>query len=211
MTCTRIDLIRHGEPEGGNVFRGRIDPALTSQGRWQFEQRLQLIEPGWTRVISSPLSRCRVSAEVLAARLGLPLEIDPRWIEIDYGEWEDCLISDILREHADEARRLWKDPLNFRAPGGESVLEMQARVIEGWQSLLSRYEGEHLLVVAHGGVMRVLAQHLLQLAPDAMSRLAIPFAGLMRYRVDRSEWQGKTEYWTSMEGMDGAELLQPDA
>ena len=209
MTTTRIDLIRHGEPEGGDVFRGRINPVLTAQGLWQFEQRLQLIEPAWNQIISSPLSRCLASATGLSERLGLPLSVDERWIEIDFGDWENRLVADVLREQSAQAKQLWADPLNFCAPGGESVPEVQQRVLAAWTDLLNTYQGGHLLVVCHGGVMRVLAQHLLSLAPEAMNRLAIPYAGLMRFKVDRSEWMGKTDDWVSLEGMDGSELIFP--
>lgn len=208
MSTTRIDLIRHGEPEGGEVFRGRINPRLTDQGRWQFEQRVARAQGQWQRIISSPLDRCRESAEALADQLKLPLTVDERWIEIDFGEWENRPVSEVLRHHADDARRLWDDPLNFCAPGGEPVPVLQQRVLDGWQSLLAQYEGERLLVVSHGGVMRVLAQHLIQLAPAGMNRLAIPYAGLLRFRVDKSQWQGKTDLWTTLESMDGSELKQ---
>lgn len=209
MTTTRIDLIRHGEPEGGDVFRGRINPVLTAQGAWQFERRLQLIEPAWNQIISSPLSRCLASATGLSERLGLPLSVDERFIEIDFGEWENRLVADVLREQSDQAKQLWADPLNFCAPGGESVPAVQQRVVAAWTDLLNTYQGGHLLVVCHGGVMRVLAQHLLSLAPEAMNRLAIPYAGLMRFKVDRSEWLGKSDDWVSLEGMDGSELIFP--
>lgn len=210
MSITRIDVIRHGEPEGGDVFRGRINPRLTAQGRWQFEQRVARTDQPWQRIISSPLDRCRESAEALAGELQLPLTIDERWVEIDFGEWENRPVAEILQDQGDDARRLWDDPLNFRAPGGESVGELQARVIAAWQALLEQYEGEHLLVVCHGGVMRALAQHLIQLAPAGMNRLAIPYAGLLRFRVDKSQWQGKTDIWTSLESLDGTELKQPE-
>jgi len=82
-------------------------------------------------------------------------------------------------------------------------------VVAAWQELLDVHRGEHLLLVSHGGVMRVLAQHLLSLAPEAMNRLAIPYAGLLRFRIDHSEYEGKAQVWVSLEGMDGS-VLRPD-
>ena len=58
-------------------------------------------------------------------------------------------------------------------------------------------------MVTHGGVMRVLAQHLLSLAPEAMKRLGIPYAGMLRLQVDEDE---TGEHWVTLIGMDGAEL-----
>ncbi len=211
MTTTRIDLIRHGEPEGGNVFRGRINPPLTANGRWQVGERLRRFPARWQRVISSPLQRCAEAAATLAQQCAIPLQLDERWIEIDYGQWENRPVDEVLREHADEAQKLWADPLNFCAPGGEAVSHFQQRLLQAWQSLLEQYAGEHLLLVCHGGVMRVLAQHLLALEPQAMNRLAIPYAGLMRYRIDHSDYQGEAKQWVTLESLDGSELIHPAA
>ncbi|UXD88437.1 histidine phosphatase family protein [Thalassolituus hydrocarboniclasticus] len=209
MSTTRIDLIRHGEPEGGNVFRGRTDHALTELGRWQFAERVRRFDSRWTRIISSPLSRCHSAAEQLASARNLPLACDERWAEIDYGDWENRDVSEVMAEYADDSRRLWADPLNFCAPNGEPVPQLQQRVGAAWQELLQDHRGEHLLLVSHGGVMRVLAQQLLSLAPEAMNRLAIPYAGLLRFKIDHSEYQGKEQVWVSLEGMDGS-VLHPD-
>ncbi len=203
---TRIDIIRHGEPEGGNVFRGRTDHALTALGQWQFEQRITRHRSAWQRVISSPLQRCRQSAQALAQQLQIPLHIDERWTEIDYGDWENQPVDSIINDPAQDARALWEDPLNFCAPQGEPVTALQQRVLAAWDSALSEHAGEHLLVVCHGGVMRVLAQHLLQLAPQAMNRLAVPYAGLLRFRIDHSEYQGKPQRWITLEHLDGNDL-----
>ena len=203
---TRIDIIRHGEPEGGNVFRGRTDHALTVFGQWQFDQRIARHRSAWQRVISSPLQRCRQSAQTLAQQLQIPLHIDERWAEIDYGDWENQPVDSIMHDPAQDARALWEDPLNFCAPNGEPVVVLQQRVLAGWHSLLTDYAGEHLLVVCHGGVMRVLAQQLLQLAPQAMNRLAVPYAGLLRFRIDHSEYQGQPQRWITLEHLDGNDL-----
>ena len=203
---TRIDIIRHGEPEGGNVFRGRTDHALTALGQWQFDQRVARHRSAWQRVISSPLQRCRQSAQTLAQQLQIPLHIDERWTEIDYGDWENQPVDSIMHYPAQDARALWEDPLNFCAPQGEPVTALQQRVLAAWDSVLTEYAGEHLLVVCHGGVMRVLAQHLLQLAPQAMNRLAVPYAGLLRFRIDLSEYHGQPQQWITLEHLDGNDL-----
>ena len=210
---TRIDIIRHGEPEGGEVFRGRTNHLLTSKGRFQFAQRLVRHDAEWTHIISSPMSRCQESAETIAQKGGVSCVIDPRWIEIDYGDWEDRLIADVMSAEYECMQQLWQAPMNFCAPQGESVPDLQARVIEAWDSLISQHQGEHVLVVTHGGVMRVLAQHLLSLAPEAMNRLSIPYAGFMRFRIDHSDSQGSdsqssehNEHWVSLERLDGDDL-----
>ena len=199
---THVDVIRHGEPEGGDVFRGRTDHALTERGRIQFTERLQRNPGLWQRIISSPLQRCQESASALAGELSLECDIDERWAEIDYGSWENIPIADIMSGEQTHVRQLWEDPMNFCAPGGEPVPSLQQRVVAAWEDAVTEHSGSHMLVVTHGGVMRVLAQHLLTLAPEAMNRLGIPYAGMLRLRVDEDE--GKR--WVTLIGLDGAEL-----
>ena len=114
---TFLDVIRHGEPEGGEVFRGRTDHRLTDNGRRQFQQRLERNPGDWQRVVSSPLSRCSESAERVAGQSGLTLHIDERWAEIDYGAWENVPIKEIMSAEQTHVRQLWEDPMNFCAPG----------------------------------------------------------------------------------------------
>lgn len=209
LVTTRVDLIRHGEPQGGNVFRGKTNLPLTEQGRWQFRQRLQRYglqssSAHWQQIISSPLQRCLESAEYLAQELSIPLLVEPLWQEIDYGDWENRPVNEVMATQPLQAQKMWQQPLEFCAPNGEPVRDFQQRILNAWQTLLADHRGQHLLLVSHGGVMRVLAQHLLSLAPQAMNRLSIPYAGLMRFRVDHDDNQD----WVSLEMMDGSTLDQ---
>ncbi len=213
MTATQVHLLRHGEPVGGNVFRGVTDMALSQHGDWQFRQRVQqcLANIVPTAVVSSPLQRCLSSARWLAAHHQLTCQVDSAWREIDYGEWENRPVAEVLAESGQQAQQLWQDPLNFCAPGGEPVSALQQRVLAAWQQLLSEYRGKVVIVVCHGGVMRILAQALLQLAPQAMNRLAIPYAGWLQFGVVHSK--GDDHYpaqdWVSLQAMDGSELNSP--
>ena len=200
---TRIDVIRHGEPEGGDVFRGHTDHELTERGRRQFEHRLQRNPARYQRVISSPLQRCYYSASWLAGECALTHMTDQRWAEIHYGDWENRPVAEVMTDDAEIAQQLWQDPLNFCAPNGEPVTQLQQRVLAAWDDLLDKHTGESLLVVSHGGVMRVLAQHLLGLAPEAMSRLSIPYAGLLRFRIDEVS---DGQRFVTLETLDGASL-----
>ena len=208
---TYVDVIRHGQPEGGEVFRGRTDHALTELGQWQFEQRIARHPASYQAIISSPLQRCRHSAEWLVQQSEVLLKVVTDWQEIDFGEWEDQAIAKVMKNHADHAQQMWQDPLNFCAPGGESVPQLQQRMLAAWAELLQHYADQHVLLVTHGGVMRVLAQHLLDLAPRSMSQLAIPYAGFMRFRIDQEntgQFQTEGKRWVTLEILDG-EALEP--
>ena len=69
------------------------------------------------------------------------------------------------------------------APDGEPVAQLRERVLSAWTQLVQEHAGQHVLLVSHGGVMRVLVQHLLGLSPEGMSRIAIPYAGFMRFSL----------------------------
>ncbi len=204
MITTYVDIIRHGEPTGGKVFRGRTDHSLTELGVSQFQQRVKRLGYRWQQVISSPLQRCKQSAELFAEHQQIPLQIEPNLAEIHFGDWENRLVDQVMAEQ--NISQLWHDPMNFCAPQGESTAALQERALLAWQQLLSTHQGKRILVVTHGGVMRVLAQHLLELAPNAMNKLSLPYAAVMSFKVITAEYQGQAQQWISLESMDGTEL-----
>lgn len=204
MITTYIDIIRHGEPVGGQVFRGRTDHTLTELGIEQFKQRIKRLDYRWQHIVSSPLLRCKQSAELLANEHSIPWHIEPKFAEINFGEWENQLIEKIMAEQS--ISQLWQDPMNFCAPQGEHTTALQERALLAWHELLQTHQGKRVLVVTHGGVMRVLAQHLLELAPNAMNKLCLPFAAVMSFKVVSTEHKGQAQQWISLESMDGTEL-----
>jgi len=208
---TRIDLIRHGEPAGGDVFRGHVNPPLTDLGHWQFSERIRRHASQWDQIISSPLKRCAEAADNLAAELNLPFLIADDWIEIHFGDWEGRPVKEVLEENEIKVTQLWSDPFSFCAPGGEPFVEFQQRLICAWDNLLQQYAGKHVLLVCHGGVIRGLAQHLMGLTPEAMSRLSVPYAAMLRFKVDQLEYNNEYQPWVTLEMMDGSVLKRTDS
>lgn len=204
MLTTYIDIIRHGEPAGGRVFRGHTDHRLTELGIQQFKQRVDRLGHRWDCIVSSPLLRCKQSAELLAAEQGIPLRIEPNVAEIHFGEWENQQVDKVMAEQS--ISQLWQDPMNFCAPNGEPTVALQERTMLAWQKILSTHAGKRTLVVTHGGVIRVLAQRLLELTPNAMNMLSLPHAAVMSFKVISAEYQGEQQQWISLESMDGTEL-----
>ncbi|WP_437631822.1 histidine phosphatase family protein [Sorangium sp. So ce854] len=111
---------------------------------------------------SSPLSRCAAPAAALAARLGAPHAVDERLLEIAYGAWEGRAWSDIERDDPVAYAAWLRDWERLGPPGGESAIEVEARVRSFWRALGATSgtsgasdAGPHLLV-AHAGVLRAL-------------------------------------------------------
>ena len=210
MQPTFIDVMRHGEPEGicpvgGTILRGRTDHALTDKGWLQAYQRAeQLLNDGkeWDVIISSPLIRCAHFAKALAAEKLMSHPdclIDARWREIDYGDWDGLSTARIWQKSPELMEKMWQDPMGFCAPEGEAVTDFSVRIEQAWSDLLLQHQGKRILLVCHGGVMRLLLKQLLLLAPEAMNRFAIPYAAVSRLRIDHSTSQeGLALTWPSL-------------
>lgn len=179
---TTIDLIRHGEPEGGVKFRGHTDDPLSATGWAQMRAALAAAAP-WQAVVASPLRRCAEFAAEMAERAGAPLDVDERFKEIGFGAWEGLTPDEVMQTDADAVDRFWRDPGNHPPPGGERFDAFAARVAAAWADLLAKYAGRHVLLVAHGGVNRVILCHALHIPLSHMFRLDVPFAARSRLQV----------------------------
>ncbi|MBO6850044.1 MAG: alpha-ribazole phosphatase family protein [Marinobacter sp.] len=186
-STTTVDLIRHGEPAGGPMFRGSQDDPLSDLG-WQQMRSAIVATDQWDRVVTSPLLRCRRFAEELACAQQLPLEVDDRLREISFGAWEGRTANAIMAETPEALTRFWSDPVTHLPPGGEPLAEFQTRVREAWQHWIQEAAGQQILVVCHGGVIRMVLAEVMGIPLDrSFSALAVPYACRSRVRIDQSD------------------------
>jgi alpha-ribazole phosphatase len=151
----RLDLLRHGETELGGGLRGSLDDALTEKG-WA-QMRAAVIEQGaWDRLVSSPLQRCARFAEELGAQLGLPVQLDKDLQELHFGDWEGRSAAALMETDAEALGLFWADPYSFTPPQGEPVVDFSTRVLAAVERLQATCAGERVLLISHGGVMRLL-------------------------------------------------------
>jgi probable phosphoglycerate mutase len=158
MPKIQLALLRHG-PTAWNRSRriqGHTDEPLDDAGRahvarWRLPE--SCVAPPW---VTSPLLRCRETAALLAAshRHDGPVAIEPRLIEMSHGEWEGERLVDLRARLGDAMTLLEVRGLDYRAPGGESPREVQARLRPWLQQIAS--ENSDLLAVTHKGVLRAL-------------------------------------------------------
>lgn len=177
MQQTLIDFMRHGEPVGGRRYRGSgADDPLSEKG-WQ--QMWQAIGEGcsWRRIITSPLQRCRAFAHALAERNGVPLTVDARFREVGMGVWEGRSPEQVRREDSLAYARYYRDAVGGRPEGAEQLKDLLERVSNGYEQLLADHPGQHILIVAHAGVMRAMLGHVLKSEPNAWYRAQIDYAG----------------------------------
>ncbi|WP_316182762.1 histidine phosphatase family protein [Bradyrhizobium sp. SZCCHNRI1009] len=156
----RIDLLRHGTTGRDGHLDGRTDPPLSESGWDQFRRQTQ--SRIWRSVVSSPLARARAAAEDYARQTGCALNIDADWSEFDFGRWDGRSRRDIAAESGGEGLldAFHADP-TVRAPGGESWVDLRARVTRATDRILAKSESAPVLVVTHGGAMRAALSHLL--------------------------------------------------
>jgi len=142
-------LVRHGQATLNAEARlaGRIDAPLTDLGRRQAEsvgKRLAALAPVG-RILTSPLVRARDTAEAIGGAAHADVEIDDRWAEIDYGEFDGLALADVPAEFW--AR--WREDETFGPPGGESLAAVGTRVRQACADLGSSFADEHVVIVSH--------------------------------------------------------------
>jgi broad specificity phosphatase PhoE len=181
---TLLDYLRHGQPLGGNRFRGQgIDDPLSDKGWRQMRDTVAALG-GWDRVISSPLQRCVAFSRWLAEQHALPLWIEPDLREVGFGTWEGKTRDQLQAGQEEEYLAFYRDPVTNRPPGAEPLDAFAARVVAVYQRLLRSHAGEHLLIVAHAGVIRATLGHVLQAAPINWYRTVVDNAAITRFSDD---------------------------
>ena len=156
---TRIYLVRHGEVEGAGTprYNGQADVRLTERGKSQYLQlQPRLAEASITACYTSDLSRCVWGAETIGTGLGLTPVRERNLRELNIGIWEGKSWQELISEYPEQWQARLDDIVNYRVPQGESLLDMSSRVLPVVNAIVARHRGEELLVVAHGGVNRVI-------------------------------------------------------
>jgi alpha-ribazole phosphatase len=179
----RLDLLRHGETELGGGLRGSLDDALTDKG-WA-QMRAAVLEQGpWDRLVSSPLQRCARFAEELGAQRGLPVQLDKDLQELHFGAWEGQSAATLMETDAEALGLFWADPYSFTPPQGERVEDFSTRVRAAVARLHTAYAGERVLLVSHGGVMRLLLAQARGLPREQLLNVEVGHGALFSLSVE---------------------------
>ena len=167
-------LLRHGE-HGllGRVLAGRMPGVgMTERGRAEIaSQAERLAGEKIAAIYASPLQRTRESAEIVSARLGLPIEFRDDLLELDFGEWTGTTFDAI---RADPRWQAWSTRRSLSAiPGGESMRAVQQRVVAALLELNERHLHETVVLVSHGDVIRAVLLFALGMPLDFYNRIEI--------------------------------------
>ncbi len=179
----RLDLLRHGETELGGGLRGSLDDALTANG-WT-QMRAAVVDGGpWDRIVSSPLQRCARFAAELGEQLNLSVHLDKDLQELHFGAWEGQSAAALMETDAEALGLFWADPYGFTPPEGEPVSAFSARVLAAVARLQAAYAGERILLVSHGGVMRLLLAQARGLPREQLLNVEVGHGALFALTVE---------------------------
>ena len=179
----RLDLLRHGETELGGGLRGSLDDALTVNG-WAQMRAAVVAQGPWNRLVSSPLQRCARFAEELGAQLKLPVTLQKDLQELHFGAWEGQSAATLMETDAEGLGLFWADPYSFTPPEGEPVSAFSDRVLGAVARLHQAYAGERVLLISHGGVMRLLLARARGLPREQLLNVEVGHGGLFSLHVD---------------------------
>ncbi|HUJ75207.1 MAG TPA: histidine phosphatase family protein, partial [bacterium] len=167
-------------PESRLTALGR-EQALRLGQRLAREARVQAI-------VSSSLPRALETARLLAGCLGLPaVQEEAAFIEMSKGEWEGRMPR--LNVPPSVQRQVDADPLGFQYPGGESFLQVEARVLPAFAGWMGRLAGQHVLLVLHGDVLSILLRHLLGLPPAQLRETVLEPCSLTEFARAEEGWR----------------------
>ena len=155
----KVVFVRHGQTEW-NVsgrYQGQSDVALSAAGIEQAEKLAANFPVEHIDAIyASDLIRARVTAETVAKRFGLGVNLEPAFRELSFGDWEGLTYEQIVASWPDAMENFLAHPDILDIPHGESFPEVQQRAMSRLQELIQKHEGQTIMVAAHGAVLRTM-------------------------------------------------------
>lgn len=171
-----VHLMRHGAPERTGLLLGRTDMAATPAGIAACADRAARL--GFQAVVASDLRRAHACAEAVAGPRGLTVHPDPRWRELDFGDWDGRPAADIDGE---ALARFWHDPDAAPPHAGERWSALVARVGSGLGEV-----ADGTLVMTHAGAMRAALAAACDFDARQVWAFDLPYAALLSLRL----WPG---------------------
>lgn len=173
-------IVRHGETDWNRQFRyqGNQDIELNERGYKQAERLSQYLSQ-WRieEVYSSDLKRAYDTALKVAAPHQLEVKKIKGLREMNFGRWEGLNLKEIEERYPVLFKKWYDDPLSNCPPEGEYLGEFQARVVNAFQKII-KSKRKSILVVAHGGTIRVFLSHILQIPLSENWKLEIGNTGV---------------------------------
>jgi len=190
----RLYLMRHAVSEGNEkgLFQGKMDFPLSEKGREQSLKAAQFLRKHFKfeRIISSPQKRALQTARIVAEVLNLPLEVDDRIREISYGVMEGLPHEEVKKW--DLYPKWLENPVENPIEGVDDFEELEGRL----QSFLNDLEGENILIVTHGGIVRALTCLVTGIGFQHMWRFSVGNCSLSLLEIkEKKPPRGKVKFF----------------
>ncbi len=213
----KITVVRHGESDSNaaGLWQGQGDAALSPAGHVQAKALAQRLDGhSYDLVLSSDLRR----ASDTAGYLGLEMEIDAVWRELDVGSWDGKSREEVEAEDPDALAAVRKGE-DVRLGGGESMREFDGRLIDAFNTMVGRLDPDgSALLVAHGGVIASLTRQVLgqlggfrpglgPLENTSLTRIEVREAGPMLISYNDAGHLGPLSRWAQSRHNEGDTLL----
>lgn len=161
-------IVRHGETEWNKIgrYQGITNVPLNENGIAQAKACGNALKDiHFDRILSSDLSRALVTAETIRGNRQLEIKTDERLREINFGDWEKLLFTEIEERWPGLINQMYRRPDIVKVPNGESFQEVQDRAWSAVSDFLNEYnEDETILITCHGGTIRTILCKLLDIS-----------------------------------------------
>ena len=203
-SITELIVVRHAESELNKrkIMQGHLDPPLSQLGERQAEavaKRLRTYR--LAALYSSDLQRAKQTAVAIASETGLTVQYDHRLRERHLGVLQGKTWEEAKKKHPEVAESIIRDDPHYVIPGGESRQQVMDRVIPFMQEMVSRYPGQRVGVVTHGGIVYLMLYYALQIPLTLHLNLQRPNAGLFVFVHDDQTWS--LQCWGDTCHLDG--------
>ena len=173
-----VYLVRHTTPDvpKGMIY-GQLDVSLNQGFEAEAIKVISKLPPQLDVHYASPLERCKLLSEKIQAT---HKKLDDRLKEVNFGDWEGKYWDDIPKAELDP----WmEDYIHQSPPNGESLLAMQSRVMEFWKEILQNHKNQKVILITHGGVIRILRGHLEHIPLYKIFDLKVDYGAVFKYQL----------------------------
>lgn len=183
-------LVRHGRTaaNASGLLLGRLDPELDELGVQQAAAVASTLVDGHPvrdgvggigRIVASPLGRTRATAEAIGQRCGIDVELDERWLELDYGDYDGLPLADVPQT----IWKNWRVDSSFAPPNGESIAALGERVRAALDELAPAAHTENIVVVSHVSPIKAAVAWALGVGDEVAWRMFLAPASITRVAV----------------------------
>lgn len=195
---TKLILIRHGETVWNQErrYQGQQDSSLSPLGISQAQKvGKYLAEEKIAAIYSSDLARANITAQSIAKHHGINPILDKRLREMSFGVWEGLTRDEIIEKYPDLFYARYQNSLETKIPGGELPQEVIVRFQEFLNEIVPKHKDETIVIVSHGGTLRLNIAHLLHIPIEKSYCLRLGNAGISELEFN---YDGKQCSWEAL-------------